>query len=102
MNRIDKRRYPRRRVSLAATVAAGAPPTSVIDLSEGGASVEWNLPHDVAFERAIRLRFLLPGDQSIEIEGHIVHLANGRAGIEFAADQQDLVRQLMAELQSED
>lgn len=104
MTRFDKRQYPRRRVNLSAVVAlsapATAPATAVIDLSEGGAALEWNLPDNVAVGSAVRLRFLLAGEQSIEIEGRVVRIAEGRAGVEFVDDQQNLVRQLLAEARS--
>lgn len=98
----DQRQYPRRRVSLAAVVAPRAPATAVIDLSEGGAALEWNLPDDVTLGATVRLRFLLAAGQSIEIEGRVVRIANGRAGVEFLSDQQNLVRQLLAEARSAD
>ncbi|MGH8049546.1 MAG: PilZ domain-containing protein [Methylococcales bacterium] len=100
MTRFDKRQYPRRRVNLSAVVATTAPATAVIDLSEGGAALEWNLPDDVTVGSAVRLRFLLAGEQSIEIEGRVVRIAEGRAGVEFLNDQQNLVRQLLAEARS--
>lgn len=101
MTRFDKRQYPRRRVNLSAVVAHIAPvATAVIDLSEGGAALEWNLPDDVAVGSPVRLRFLLAGEQSIEIEGRVVRIAEGRAGVEFLNDQENLVRQLLAEARS--
>ena len=100
MSRFDKRQYPRRRVSLVAVVVPAAPATAVIDLSEGGAALEWNLPDDVAVGATIRLRFLLAGEQSIEVEARVVRIANGHAGIEFMSAQQNLVRQLLAEARS--
>lgn len=103
MSRFDKRQYPRRRVSLAAVVVPAVPvaaATAVIDLSEGGAALEWNLPDDVAVGAMVRLRFLLAGEQSIEIEGRVVRIAEGRAGVEFLSAQQTLVRQLLAEARS--
>lgn len=102
MDRLDNRQYPRRRVNLTAVVAPSAPATAVIDLSEGGASMDWNLPHDIAVGADVRLRFLLAGEHSIEIEGRVVRIANGRAGIAFQGDQQTLVRRLLAEARSAD
>lgn len=102
MRSFDKRQYPRSRVNLAAVVVQSAPATAVIDLSEGGAALEWNLPDDVVVGEAVRLRFLLAGEQSIEIEGRVVRIANGRAGVEFLSVQQNLVRQLLAEARSAD
>ena len=102
MTRFDKRLYPRHRVNLHAVVAHHAPATAVIDLSEGGAALEWNLPDDISVGSKVRLRFLLAAEQSIEIEGRIVRVAEGRAGIEFLTEQQNLVRQLLAETKSED
>ncbi|MEO8001209.1 MAG: PilZ domain-containing protein [Arenimonas sp.] len=102
MNSFDKRQYPRRPVNLAAVIVpiTPAPATAVIDLSEGGAGLEWNLPDDIEVGAMVRLRFLLAGEQSIEIEGCIVRIANGRAGVEFLSAQETLVRQLLAEARS--
>lgn len=102
MTHIDKRHYPRRRVNVHAVVARHVPATAVIDLSEGGAALEWHLPGDISIGSKVRLRFLLAAQQSLEIEGRIVRAASGRAGVEFLADQRDLVRQLMAETKSDD
>lgn len=102
MTRFDKRHYPRHRVNLHAVVAHHKLATAVIDLSEGGAGLEWSLPGDITVGSKVRLRFLLTADQSLEIEGRIMRIADGRAGVEFSRDQQDLVRQLMAETKSED
>jgi hypothetical protein len=100
MEAIDKRQFVRSRVNLAAVVVHSAPATAVIDLSEGGAALEWNLPYDIEVGAAVRLRFLLAGEQSIEIDGRIVRIANGRAGVEFMRAQQSQVRQLLAEARS--
>ena len=100
MSRFDKRQYPRRRVSLAAVMVPAEPATAVIDLSEGGAALEWNLPDDVAVGAMVRLRFLLAGEQSIDIEGRVMRIANGHAGVEFLSAQQNLVRQLLAQARS--
>ena len=100
MSRFDKRQYPRRRVNLAAVVTQRGPATAVIDLSVGGAALEWKLPDDVAVGAMVRLRFLLAGEQSIEIDGCVMRIANGRAGVEFLSAQQNLVRQLLAEARS--
>lgn len=104
MTRFDKRLYPRRRVHLAAVVVqpAKAPPTVVIDLSEGGAGLEWNLPGDIGVGASVRLRFLLAGEQSLEIDGRVARINEGHAGIEFVPAQQALVRQLLAEARSSD
>lgn len=102
MAHFDQRQYPRRRVSLAAVVTSRASATAVIDLSEGGAALEWNLPDDISVGATVRLRFLLVGGQSIELEGRVVRITNGRAGVEFLSDQQNLVRQLLAEARSAD
>lgn len=102
MTGFDKRHYPRRRVNLSAVVTSAAPATAVIDLSEGGAALEWNFPGNIELGATVRLRFLLTADQSIEIVGRVVRIAEGRAGVEFLSDQQNLVRQLMAESKSED
>lgn len=85
-------------------MATRQPPlvTAVVDLSEGGACVEWTLSDDVAVGSPLRLRFLLGSRQAIEVVGRVVRIANGRAGIEFLGAQRDIVRQLLAEARSED
>jgi hypothetical protein len=102
MEDFDKRHYRRRRVNLAAVVSPSASSTAVIDLSEGGVGLEWSLPGNLTVGLMVQLRFLLAGDQSIEIEGRVVRIANGRSGIEFLPVQQNLIRQLLAEARSED
>ena len=74
----------------------------VIDLSEGGACLEWTLPDDVPCGTPVRLCFLLGDNQALEIDGTLKRIFGGRAGVEFAPDQRDLVRQLLAEVKSED
>lgn len=104
MNRTEQRRHPRHPVQLAAVVAdrRDTPTTSVVDLSEGGARLRWNLPADTRVGESVRLRFLLDAGQSIEIEGRVLRIADGHAGIEFLPAQQRLIRQLLAEAHSED
>lgn len=102
MTGFDKRLHPRHRVNLTAVVARNEPAIAVIDLSEGGAALQWNLPDELVVGKAVHLRFLLAAEQSIEIEGRVVRIAEGRAGVEFLGDQQNLVRQLLAEARSED
>ena len=105
MDRFDRRKYPRRRVNLSAAVVVHlkpAPVTAVIDLSEGGAGLEWQLPGDVELGAPVRLRFLLAGGQNIEIEGRVVRIAGDRAGVEFLPEQETQVRQLLTEARSAD
>jgi hypothetical protein len=104
MDRPELRQYPRQRVNLSALVVqpSAATPTAVIDLSEGGGALEWNLPAGIVVGEAVSLRFLLPGGQGLEIAGRVVRIHQGRAGIEFRAGQRDLVRQLLAETASVD
>ena len=102
MSSFDKRQYPRRPVNLAAVVlhSVPAPMSAVIDLSEGGAGLEWNLPDSLEVGAMVRLRFLLVGEQSVEIEACVVRIANGRAGLEFLSSQETIVRHLLAEIRS--
>jgi hypothetical protein len=106
MDLVDKRRHPRRRVSrLRAEVASDRPRqpvTAVVDLSEGGAGLEWSVSDDIAVGTPVRLRFLLSADQTIEVDGRVARVGGGRAGVEFLGEQQDIVRQLLAEARSED
>jgi hypothetical protein len=86
-------------VALAAVVtpAHEAPVRCVIDLSEGGACMEWPIPADVSAGSSVRLSFLLPGDQVVDIDGVCVRAANGRAGVMFSPAQEDAIRQVLAE-----
>ena len=95
----DQRQFPRNPVALAAVVSPATedPVRSVIDLSEGGACLEWPIPEDVPAGATVRLSFLLPGDQVIDVDGICVRAGNGRAGIRFGPAQQDTIRQLLAE-----
>ena len=104
MDRTDNRRYPRKRVKLEAVVVQNMPVpiASVVDLSEGGAGLEWSLPQGIAVGTPVRLSFLLPGDQTIEIDGRVVRINSSHAGIEFLPAQQGIVRQLLAEARSGD
>jgi hypothetical protein len=102
MTSFEKRQYPRHRVNLSAVLATNVAAIVVIDLSEGGTALQWNLPDELAVGTTVHLRFLLAADQSIEIEGRVVRVAEGRAGVEFLGDQQNLIRQLLAEARSED
>jgi hypothetical protein len=106
MERIDQRRHPRQRINGLSAVAQGdsasAPVTAVIDLSEGGACLEWSLPDDVAVGTPVRLRFVLAAGQSIEIGARVVRIAAGRAGVAFLPAQQEQVRQLLAEARASD
>jgi hypothetical protein len=104
MDSVDQRRHPRGIVAVAAVVSPqrAGPVTGVIDLSEGGACLEWSLVGDFPPGTPVRLCFLLDNDHTFEVDGTIARIFNGRAGIEFAPAQRDLVRQLMAEVKSED
>ena len=105
MGAVEKRRHARRRITgLAAQVEqhpAGLV-TGVVDLSEGGACLEWPMSDAVRVGTPVRLRFLLAGGQSIEVDGRVVRIRAGHAGIEFVAAQQDVLRQLLAEARSDD
>ena len=104
MDSLEKRRHARRRVNMIAAVMPDLKnaTTAVIDLSESGARLDWTLHDEVAIGSPIRVRFLLPGDQSIELDARVARLAGGQAGIEFQPAQQALIRQLMAEARSSD
>jgi hypothetical protein len=102
MERIDQRQFPRRRVKLAALVARSAAATAVIDLSEGGAALDWRLPDDIAVGETVELHFLLAADQSIDLKARVVRIDRGRAGVVFLDDQRSIVQQLLAEAQSSD
>jgi hypothetical protein len=105
MGAVEKRRHARRRITGIAAQVDQHPPglvTGVVDLSEGGACLEWPLSDTVRVGTALRLRFLLAGGQSIEVDGRVVRIRAGHAGIEFLSAQQDIVRQLLAEARSED
>ena len=103
MNGNDNRRHPRTSVTLAVVVTpSGAKPvTAVIDLSEGGTCLDWSLREDIAAGTPVHLCFLLDAEQAIELEGRVVRVGDGRAGIEFLPAQQDIVRQLLAEARSD-
>lgn len=104
MQPADQRRYPRHRVALSVVVdhRPDAPPRSVIDLSEGGAAIDWKLPDGAQVGDSIRLHFLLDAGQSLDLDGRLVHIDEGRAGVEFLPAQRDLIRQLLAEARSDD
>ena len=106
MKPVENRRHPRRRVSrLTAEVSSirPLPPvTAVVDLSESGAGLEWSLSDDIGVGSPVRLRFVLAAGQTIDVDGRVARIGAGRAGIEFLDEQQDIVRQLLAEAQSED
>ena len=104
MDHAEQRRHPRGIVAVAAVVSPqrAGPVIGVIDLSEGGACLDWNLPEDVPAGTPVRLCFLLDNDQTMEIDGTLARVTRGRAGVEFAPAQRDLVRQLLAEVKSED
>ena len=104
MSTVEHRRHPRGIVAVAAVVSPcrAGPVTGVVDLSEGGACLEWTLPDDVKPGTPVRLCFLLDDQHGLEVDGVISRVGNGRAGVEFLASQRDVVRQLLAEVRSED
>jgi hypothetical protein len=102
MGLIDQRRHVRRRVDLAARVAPTPDTTAVVDLSEGGAALAWDIPDSVRVGSTVRLQFLLAGGQSLELDARVVRIAQGQAGVAFLDAQQDVVRQLLAEARSAD
>ncbi|MGH8030736.1 MAG: PilZ domain-containing protein [Arenimonas sp.] len=104
MDNVDHRRHPRGIVAVAAVISPqrAGPVAGVIDLSEGGACLEWTLPADVPAGTPVRLCFLLGNDQTLEIDGVLSRVFGGRAGVEFLPAQRHLVMQLLAEVKSED
>jgi hypothetical protein len=100
----EQRRHPRGIVAMATIVSPmrPGPVMGVIDLSESGTCLEWAMPDDVEPGTPVRLCFLLGDDQAIEIDGRVVRVTHGRAGIEFLPEQQGVVRQLLAEMRSDD
>lgn len=103
MHKTDHRRHPRRRLALpvAVSTTGPAPVTATIDLSEGGTCLDWSLRDDIVVGTPVHLSFLLDGGQAIELDGRVVHVEGGHAGIEFLPAQHDLVRQLLAEARSD-
>lgn len=104
MNRSDNRKHARENVALAAVVAPNARESlaAVMDLSEGGARLEWEVRDDVEIGSPLRLCFLLDRDQAIDVDAEVVRLDEGYAGVRFLPEQQDVVRQLLAEARSDD
>lgn len=102
MDHIDHRRHPRKRVALTVVVSPSgpAPVMATIDLSEGGTCLEWSLRDDICVGTPVHLSFMLDGGQAIELDGRVVRVGDGHAGIEFLGSQQDIVRQLLAEIRS--
>jgi hypothetical protein len=104
MDTAEHRRYPRGTVAVAAVVSPqrSGPVAGVIDLSEGGAALDWSLPDDVRVGTPVRLCFLLGEAQGIEVDAVVASVRAGRVGVAFLPEQQALVRQLLAEVRSED
>src|SRR5207342_1460286 len=100
MNTSDQRRHRRESVAMAVVVTpSGAKPvTAVIDLSEGGTCLDWSLRDDISPGTPVHLCFLLDGQQAIELDGSVVRVGGGYAGIEFLPAQRDVIRQLLAEV----
>lgn len=111
----EQRRHPRHHVHLHVVVTPPPPPessssieeipelpvTAVVDLSESGAGLDWSLPADIGIGAEVRLRFLLAGSQTIDVEGIVVRVGSGRAGVEFLPAARAIVRQLLAESRSD-
>lgn len=104
MSNVDNRRHPRGTVALAVIVSPSGtePVTAVIDLSLGGTCLEWTLPDDIAVGTSVRLCFLLGDNQAIELDGRVVRVGHGLAGIQFLSEQQDIARQLLSEIRSDE
>ena len=104
MDNVDQRRFPRGTVAVATIVSPrrAGPVVGVIDLSEGGTCIEWTLSDAVEPGTPVRLCFLLGDHQAIEVDGVMVRVGNGRAGIEFLPDQLGVVRQLLSEVRSDE
>ena len=96
---IEKRRWPRRQVSIAVVVprSGGEPHTHVVDLSEGGACLQWEFPEGIAVGERLRLRFLMVAGQDLEIDAEVVRVDASHAGLMFDPEQRHLVQQLLAE-----
>ena len=45
---------------------------------------------------------MLAANQTIEVDGRVVRIRAGHAGIEFSDERRDVVRQLLAEVRSDD
>lgn len=104
MSGVDNRQHPRGPVAMAVIVSpSGADPvTAVIDLSLGGTCLEWTLPDDISVGTSVHLCFLLGDNQAIELDGRVVRVGHGMAGVQFLAEQQDIARQLLAEIRSDE
>lgn len=102
--RIEKRRWPRRQVSLAVVVPrdGGQPQTQVVDLSEGGACLQWEFPEGISIGERLRLRFLMAAGQDLELDAEVVRVDAAHAGLMFDPSQRHLVQQLLAEARSVD
>jgi hypothetical protein len=100
----EQRRHPRGTVALATIVSPrrAGPVVGVIDVSEGGACIEWTLPEDVEAGSPVRLCFMLQDDQTVEVDGTLVRIGAGRAGVQFLPHQEGVVRQVLAEIRSDE
>ena len=100
----EKRRWPRKQVSLAVVVPrdGGEPQTQVVDLSEGGACLQWELPEGISVGEKLRLRFQMVAGQDLEIDAEVVRVDASHAGLMFDPAQRHLVQQLLAEARSMD
>jgi hypothetical protein len=100
----EKRRWPRRRVELSVVVSRpdSEPQTQVVDLSEGGACLEWQFADSIRVGERVRLRFLMSAGQDLELDADVVRVDASHAGLRFDRAQRDLVQQLLAEARSMD
>ncbi len=104
MDAQDRRRFPRRPVSLAVVVSRPVPsrPARVVDLSEGGARLAWTAPVDVSVGSRLHLAVQLPAGQGLDLAARVVRIDAAHIGLEFDAAQRSLVQQVLAEAQSPD
>jgi hypothetical protein len=100
----EKRRWPRRRVELSVVVSRpdSGPQTQVVDLSEGGACLQWEFRDGIQVGERVRLRFLMTAGQDLELDADVVRVDASCAGLKFDQAQRDLVQQLLAEARSMD
>lgn len=100
----EQRRWPRTRVDLSVVVPrnGGEPQTQVVDLSEGGACLQWHFPDGISIGERLRLRFLMAADQYLELDADVIRVDASHAGLMFEPSQRHLVQQLLAEARSMD
>jgi hypothetical protein len=100
----EQRKYPRGTVALATIVSPrkSGPVVGVIDVSEGGACIEWSPTDAIEPGTPVRLCFLLGDDQTVEVDGTMVRIGYGRAGVQFLPHQEGVVRLVLAEVRSDE